>query len=205
MFVSLLLLIAVGAAACTFEVQPIEKYTSADGYLSFNYPVAWDVLNEDISDGMTSARVGTHTDFVETVIAMEPFPAGEVWLQVGLRPNFFPEPSGEVVTLTAEEVAESIRQDSGGDRAGAGELESITLAPGKEAYTYAVSTELYDMSVYVFEPAEQVLAMVGLVTASGEDDAAMLAEVDEVLNSVQFKGDPDDFGNRAREVWGIDD
>ena len=57
-----LLLLAALTSACTFEVQPIEEYTSPDGYLSFTFPAAWDVLEEESGNGMTSALVGTHPD-----------------------------------------------------------------------------------------------------------------------------------------------
>ena len=195
LFVGLLMLIVLATSACTFEVQPVEEYTSPDGYLSLTFPVSWDVLDEDASDGMTTAMVGTNEDLIE----MDVIPAGEAGMGIMLMPNFMLGPNGEEMTITAEELAVLMHDGALAEQGAIGEIEAVTFSNGSQAYSFAAPSPEADMTVYVFAPADEMLTVVAVIAAPGEDNAVLLAEASEILNSVQFDGDPVEFGDRAEK------
>ena len=195
----LLLLIALATGACTFEVQPIEEYASRDGYLSLTYPAAWDLLDEDASDGTTTVFLGTGANLID----MDVIPPGEAGVGIMLMPNFIPEPGLDVLTLEPEELAGLIRgaalEEQGSE---VSELEPALLANGVDAYTFSAYSPEGDITVYSFAPAEEMLAVAFVMTAPGEEDAVLMAEAEKILGSVQFHGDPAEFADRAREILG---
>ena len=193
-----LVALALTLTACTFEVQPVEEHSTADGYLTFSFPAAWDVLEEESGDGMTAVLVGTHTDLVE----LDVMPAGEGGVAIMLMPDFIPGPDGESVQLSPEELASFMHASAMAEQAGVSEVQAITLANGAEAYTFKSPSPEADMTVHIFAPGEQALAVVAFITASGEEDAALLADANSVLNSIDFSGDPLEFTERARAVLG---
>lgn len=199
LILGLVLLITLAASACTFEVQPIEEYTSADGFLSLTFPASWDVLDEAADGGMTSALVGTEEDLV----MMDVFPPGEAALGIMLMPNFLPAPDGEELTLAPEELAALMQQSAMTEQPNVGEVGPVTLPGGRQAYSFESPSPEADMTVYVFAPAEETLAAVALITASGEEDAALLADAQEILGSIEFEGDPAEFVERARVLMGL--
>ena len=199
LLLGLLLLIALAASACSFEVQPIEEYTSEDGYLSLTHPAAWDVLDEDASDGTTTALLGTHAD----LISMDTIPPGEAGVGIMVMPNFFLEPGGDAQTLSAEELASLIRESGRQEQSDVGEIEAITLENGTQVFRFKAPSAQADMTVHTFSPAEGILAAVAFISAAGDDNAALMSESEAILNSIQFNGDPAEFTERAREIMGI--
>ena len=125
---SLLLILAVAMGACTFHVQPIEKYSSADGYLSLTHPAAWDVIEEDASDGTTTVLLGSNPDLVNVDVV----PPGEAGIGIMLMPNFIPQPGLDTMTVGPEDMAALIRDSALQGQTGAevGDLDEVTLADG---------------------------------------------------------------------------
>lgn len=193
-----LLLLAALTSACTFEVQPIEEYTSPDGYLSITFPAAWDVLEEESGNGMTSALVGTHPDLV----SMDVMPPTEAGVALMLMPDFVPGPEGDTVQVSAQEMADFMRQSAMVEQTGVSEIAPVQLESGAEAYAFTVPSPEADMTIHVFAPAEGTLAVVAVIMASGADDSTLAAEAAGIVNSVTLSGDPVEFGDRARALLG---
>jgi len=191
-----LLVLAALTSACTFEVQPIEKYTSPDGYLSFTFPAAWDVLEEESGQGATAAFLGTRDDFID----LEVVPPGEAGVVLMLIPNTVPGPDGEPVPLTAQELAAFSQQTAAAQQPEVTDVQSVLLDSGLEAFTYTARSPQADMTMHVFSPDGESLAVVAFIFASGEQDPARLAEAAAILNSVDVSEEPKDFGEGPEAV-----
>jgi hypothetical protein len=195
----LLLVLATVLTACTFEVQPVEDFTTADGYFSVTFPASWEVLEEESSDGMTAVFIGTNEDLID----LDVVPAGDAGVALMLMPNFVPGPTGEAVPVTAEEMADFMHASASSEQAGVTEVQPETLADGKEAFTFTAPSPEADMTIHVFAPAEGVLAVAAVITASGETSSSVQAEALNILNNLRVTGDAIEFGNRARAVMGL--
>lgn len=196
--IAVLLLIILTAGACTFEVQPIEEYTSADGYLHLRFPASWDVLDEDAMDGASTVLLGTNPDLID----MDVVPPGEAGVAVMLTPDFVPGLGGVDMPLTAQELADIMRTNALTEQPDVGEVEAVTLSDGTDAYRFAAPSPEADMTLYTFAPSEQTLAMLAFIGAPGEANAERMAEAEEILNSVQFRGDPEEYVEGIRAEMG---
>ena len=194
-----LLILVLAISACTFEVQPIEQYTSQDGYLSVSHPVTWDVLEDGAEDDATTVFVGTN----EEVMDMQAIAPGEAGVGIILGPEFlFAREFGSASTINAEELADVMRVSflEGVEEAEASQVSQvgpIDMALDAEVYGFSVAMPEVNMTLYTFAPAEETLVLVLQLTSPEDADSFRLAEAEAVVNSIRLVGDPEELAERA--------
>lgn len=194
-----LLIVGLALAACTFEVQPVEQYTSQDGYLSLAFPAEWEVLEDETADGTTLLLVGSDPEMMD----MDSVPADAAAVFLMVMPNFIPEAGLEVLTLDAEELAAMSRSGIIEEpETEVGEIEAVVLPSDLSAYRFPVSDPEMTGAVYTFSPALDVLAM-AVVAGATDGDGSSLVAAEQVLSSLEINGDPAEFVARAREAMGM--
>ena len=190
----LVLIIVFGG--CSFVVQPIEEFTSADGFLSFTFPANWDLVKEESGAGSVAAMISTRGDLVD----LEVIPPGVAGVAVLLMPDFLPGPDGETIPVTAQELAGVMRNSAMTEQPGVGDLETITLKNGTEVYAFNAPSPEADMKMHILSPAQGAIVVVALISAPGETDGGILSVAESILESVRFSGDPVEFTERAHAV-----
>ena len=191
-----LMLVTLILSACTLEVQPIESFTSADGFLSFTFPAHWDLVKAEYGAGSDAALVATSDDLIDHDV----IPAGDAGVAVLLMPDFMPGPDGEPIRVTAQELAGLMRKSAITQQPGVSDLETVTLDNGAETYTFNAPSPEGNMKMHLFSPAQGTIAIVAFMTASEDVDADILSDAKAILESVRFSGDPVEFTERAHAI-----
>ncbi len=194
---SLLTAILVLVGGCTTVVQPIEQYTSSDGYLSVSFPADWDVVNEVIRDGQTVVILASNNGIID-----ESSESPQSGLIIVLTPNFDIGADGEVETLTVDQMADMARFSLLYEpNTEVGEFETMTLDNGLEVKSFSVSDGTSDAAFYLFQLDEGVLGTALSVGGPGYDPNPMAKQV---LSTLELSGDAESFLARAKELWGIE-